>query len=150
MLKETSLPYKLSQKTFHHQRSCKFSKMQSVECHAFVDVAILNFKFIFIYLFIYFFVLGCGSKYLLFIQGGVKNFCLRGQVTALIYLSRQVSIHKYTYTHFFYYIYTHKYTLFYLISYIYTHIQQKKKKQDFQSKLCLIAIFHKIKFIFTI
>ena len=49
-------------------------------------------------------------------------------------------------------IYTHLfiiYTLFYLISYIYTHTQKKKKKvQYFQSKLCLMAIFHKIKFIF--
>ena len=53
----------------------------------------------------------------------------------------------FTHTHF-YYIHT----LFYLISYIYTHPTQKKKKKTlyFQSKLCLIAIFHKIKFIFTI
>ena len=57
----------------------------------------------------------------------------------------------------FYYIYTHIYiyTLFYLISYIYiyiyTHTQPKKKKASyFQSKLSLMAIFHKIKFIFTI
>ena len=46
------------------------------------------------------------------------------------------------------------YTLFCLISYIYIYIyiltQQKKKVYYFQSKLCLIAIFHKIKFIFSI
>ena len=52
------------------------------------------------------------------------------------------------------YIHTHIYTLFCLISYIYTLTQNKKIKnkkkrvQCFQSKLCLMEIFHKIKFFF--
>ena len=80
-----------------------------------------------------------------YIQRWIRNFCLGGQVTTLIYLSRQLHIHMYIR---FFIIYT----FFYLISYIYIHTHQTKKKkvQYFQSKLCLMAIFHKIKFIFTI
>ena len=54
------------------------------------------------------------------------------------------------------YIHTHIYKLFCLISYIYTLTQNKKIKnkkkrvQCFQSKLCLMEIFHKIKFFFFI
>ena len=42
--------------------------------------------------------------------------------------------------------------LFYLISYIYTHPTKKKKKRSlvFSIKLCLMTIFHKIKFIFIV
>ena len=58
---------------------------------------------------------------------------------------REAIINDISYKH----IYTHT---FYSISfiYIYTHTQQKKEFKYFQSKLCLMVIFHKIKFIFII
>ena len=65
----------------------------------------------------------------------------------LIYLSRQLSrTCIYTYARFFI-IYTH-----FLFDKLYIYTQPKKKKkrvQHFQSKLFLMAIFHKIKFIFS-
>ena len=54
-------------------------------------------------------------------------FVWRGQVAALIYLSRQPHTHIYTNVFFIYY--TH--IFFYLISYIYTHTQKKKKNLVF-------------------
>ena len=53
-------------------------------------------------------------------------FVWRGQVAALIYLSRQPHTHIYTNVFFYY---TH--TFFYLISYIYMHTQKKKKNLVF-------------------
>ena len=150
MLKETSLSYKLSQKTFHYQRDLvNFPRCSKWNAMLFCR------RSYFYYYYFFFFVYQVMVVYIYYLlRGGVRNFCLRGQVIVLIYLSRQFSVYIYAYIHtLFYYTHTHKYTLFYLISYIYTHIQQqpkKKKTQYFQLKLCLMAIFHKIKFIFTI
>ena len=70
-------------------------------------------------------------------------FFWRGQVAALIYLSRQPHTHIYTNVFFFYYYiqmfffiyYTH--TFFYLISYIYTHTPKKKKLSIFNHNYVL-------------
>ena len=72
-------------------------------------------------------------------QPGAESgiFVWRGQVAKLSYI--------HTHTHFFII-----YTLFYFISYIYKHTQQQKRTSHFQSKLYLMLIFRKIKFIFTI
>ena len=71
-----------------------------------------------------------------------RIFVWEGQVATLIYLSRQAS-----HTHIFIYIHTFLFDKLY----IYTHPTKKKKKtQYFQSKLCLMVIFHKIKFKFSI
>ena len=51
-------------------------------------------------------------------RGRVRNFCLEGQVTALIYLSRQPP-HTHTY------IYTHAFLLY---IHIYIHTPKGKKK----------------------
>ena len=76
-----------------------------------------------------------------------RIFVWEGQVATLIYLSRQAShTHIYIYTHVFL-LYIH--TFLFDKLYIYTH-PTKKKNYYFQSKLCLMAIFHKIKFKFSI
>ena len=61
-----------------------------------------------------------------------RNFCLGGQVAALIYLLRQ-PLHSHTHTH----THTHIYTFFYLISYIYihTHSTNIKKSLVFSIKI---------------
>ena len=79
----------------------------------------------------------CGAR-CVGVEPGI--FVWRGQVAALIYLSRQpphtyTHTHTHTHTHLFLLLYTHThtyiYTLFYLISYIYiyiyTHPAKKKK-----------------------
>ena len=81
-----------------------------------------------------------------------RIFVWEGQVATLIYLSRQAS---HTHIFIYIYIYTHAFLLYihtFLFDklYIYTHPTKKKKTQYFQSKLCLMAIFHKIKFKFFI
>ena len=87
-------------------------------------------------------------------RGKAKNFCLgRLSCDTNIFIKTTPHTYIYIYTHTrFFIIYTHTYiyTLFYLISYIYAHTKKKKYYYYFQSKLCLMAIFHKIKFIFSI
>ena len=86
-----------------------------------------------------------GRLFILTLRGGVRNFYLRGPSYSTNIFIKTIS-HIHIYTCFFII-----YTCFYLISYIYIYIYKKKKKaQYFQSKLCLMVIFHKIKFIFTI
>ena len=111
-----------------------FSRFQSIELR--------YFKMFFFPLFIYI-IKG--------VQGGAKNICLGGP-------SCNTNISIMTSPHTYIYIYTHAFllyihTIFYLIIYIYTHPTKKKKKKPqyyFQSKLCLMAIFHKIKFKFSV
>ena len=77
----------------------------------------------------------CGAR-CVGVEPGI--FVWRGQVAALIYLSRQPP-HTYTHTHthtcFYYYIHTHTHTHIYIHTflfdnlYIYTHTQPKKKKK---------------------
>ena len=81
------------------------------------------------------------------IRGGDRNFCLGGQVTILIYLSRQPPAYTYTRAFLLY-----KHTFLFDKLYIYTHPTKKRKKKSlvFSIKLCLMAIFLKIKFIFIV
>ena len=87
-------------------------------------------------------------------RGKVKNFCLgRLSCDTNIFIKTTPHTYIYIYTHtFFYYIYTHIYIHTFLFDKLYTCTHQKKKKKIyyFQPKLCLMAIFHKIKFIFSI
>ena len=82
------------------------------------------------------------------VQGGAKNICLGGPSC-----NTNISI-KTSLTHTYIYIHAHVFLLYihtFLFDklYIYTH-PTKKKIYYFQSKLCLMAIFHKIKFKFSI
>ena len=88
-------------------------------------------------------------------RGGARNFCLGGQVAALIHLSRQSS-YTYIYTHVFL-LYTHTYIHTFLFDklYIYTHPthtkkEKRKKNLVFSIKVMFDDDFYKIKFIFSI
>ena len=88
-------------------------------------------------------------------RGKAKNFCL-GRLSCDTNIFIKTTLHTYIYiyiyTHtFFYYIYTHIYIHTFLFDKLYICTHQKKiYYYYFQSKLCLMAIFHKIKFIFSI
>ena len=81
-------------------------------------------------------------------RGGARNFHLRGlSCSTNIFIKTTSHIHIYTC---FFIIYTFFYLISYIYIYIYTHTQKKKSFVFSIKKLCLMAIFHKIKFIFTI
>ena len=86
-------------------------------------------------------------------KSGARNFYLGGpncgtNIFIKITPSTNICIHTLLY-----YIYTYIYIHFLFDKlYIYTHTpnQKKKKAYYFQSKLCLMVVFHKLKFNFTI
>ena len=73
------------------------------------------------------------------IRGGARNFCLGGSsYNTNIFIKTTSYTHINTYAFFYY---TH--TFLFDKLYIYTH-PTKKELNIFKSKLCLMAIFHKI------
>ena len=88
------------------------------------------------------------------IRSGAKIFCLGPSygINIFIKINSRIYIYIYIHAHFFI-IYTHTYIHTFLFDKLYIYTQSKKKKkrvQCFQSKLCLMEIFHKIKFFFYI
>ena len=86
-------------------------------------------------------------------RGKARNFCFRGGSCSTNIFIKTTPTHSHTYIHththtFLLYIHIYKHAFLFDKLYICTHPTNKKKY--FQSKLCLMAIFHKIKFIFTI